>query len=424
MIGPQTSRAGLDVTGIDFQTPDLSRSWRDVRCAVLEVNSTPGLRPHMASNPARDVCGPIIEHLFPGGADGRIPTAGITGSLGKTTTCRIVAAMLAAAGHRVALTTTQGAWLGDQLVSRGDAAGGRVAARLLLDPGVDAGVFEIARGGLAKHGMVLDGVDVAAALNVLDNHVGMGGIETRDHLARVKRIVVERARKLAVLNADDPLCLAMREHARAPVALVSMAGCEAAMEHRRAGGLVSHLDEGQRLTLRQGDAVIGTLPVSELPSAWDGRYEPALWHALFAMAIGHGLGIGFDTIAGVLRAFRSSRETNPGRLNVVEGLPFKLVVDHADGGAALAALARFAQGFETRGRRILLLCSATGPTRSSPAWPVQWPVHSTDTSAATGMPCEAGHPARWPRCWPRSSSARACHPSGSTSPATSCTRTA
>ncbi len=353
---------GLDVTGIDFLTPDIGQSWRDIPCAILELNTTPGLRPHLAANPKRDVFGPIIEHLFPACSDGRVPTVGITGSVGKTTTCRMVASILSASGKLVALSTTQGAWVGEDTVRIGDVAGGGTASTLLLDPRVEAGVFELSRGGLIKQGMTLDALDVGAVLNVYDNHLGLDGVSSQEDLARVKRLVVENARRMAVLNADDPLCLAMREFVTAPkLCLVSAASDNPAVQaHQDAGGVVAYLDRSGanfELRLYEGRHCIGSMPGAEIPATWGGRYRPGMINALFAMAVAHGTGVAFDTIRAALSSFQSTHDTNPGRMNFVENLPYQLCITWADGPVTMRELARFIDGLEVLGRKRLMFCS-------------------------------------------------------------------
>ena len=353
---------GLDVTGIDFLTPDIQTSWRDIPCAILEVNSSPGLRPHLYANPQRDVLGPIIDTLFPDSSSGRVPIAFITGSAGKTTTCRMLAAILALSGKTVGLATTQGIYVGKDQLRSGDLAGGGSARQLLLDPRVEAGVFELARGGLIKRGTVIDSCDVGAVLNVHDNHLGLDGVNSREELARVKRLVVENARRLAVLNADEPLCLAMRPHVCAPICLVTEAPDNpAVLEHRAAGGTAAVLDEEQPgspvLKLYVGNQVVGEIPGADIPASWGGTYRPPIVNGLYAAAIAHGMGISIATIHAALTAFESTPQSNPGRMNFHERGQCRVLVTWADGREGMTELARFVRTLNVAGTKRLMICA-------------------------------------------------------------------
>ncbi len=167
---------GLTMAGLDLQTVDISRSWRDVGGAILEINAGPALWVHQPRTPDYDLPKAVLDDLFPAAANGRVLTAGITGSLGKTTTSQMLAHILMHDGHTVAMTGTQGAFINQRLLRSGDLAGGRTALSLLQDPSVTASVAELARGGLIKRGLGFDSLDVGAVLNVLDNHVGLDGV--------------------------------------------------------------------------------------------------------------------------------------------------------------------------------------------------------------------------------------------------------
>jgi cyanophycin synthetase len=306
---------GLDVTGIDFITPDITKSWREVPSAILELNATPGLRSHLMGNPEQDVAGTIIEALFPDPDKARVPTIGITGSIGKTTTCRMVARILKDAGRTVALSTTKGAWVGDFRLRDDDVAGGRMAKMLLLDPTVDAGVFELARGGLIRNGLCLDSLSVGVVLNVGDNHVGLDGVKTRDQMAAVKSLVARSARDLAVLNADDPLCIKMRRSvvARKTYLVSTRDDSPEMIRHLEADGtgvfLSYDVDQGApSITLRQGDHVIGAIPGAEIPASLGGEFLPPIINAAFAVAITHGLGTAFEDIWKSLAGFQSTQD--------------------------------------------------------------------------------------------------------------------
>lgn len=155
----------------------------------------------------------------------RVPSVLVTGSLGKTTTCRMVAHILSSSGLYVALSTTQGLFLNGVTRRLGDSATCPYASKLLLDSKVQAAVFELAHAALARDGIAFDGCDVSAVLNVRDNHVGFGGIDSVEDIARIKSQVAQVARRMVVLNADDPFCLAMRDQVRATETCLVNDGC-------------------------------------------------------------------------------------------------------------------------------------------------------------------------------------------------------
>lgn len=288
----------------------------------------------------------------------RVPSAFITGSVGKTTTCRMVEHILASSGLTVAVSTTQGTFIGGQAKRVGDSSNCRYASRLLADRRVQACVFELARGGLLTDGIAFDGCDVGAVLNVYDNHVGLNGIETREQMAQVKAQVVRAARKLAVLNADDPLCLAMREGLRATeVCLVSLRSDNPELQaHLEHGGLAAVRDELHgELKLQRANTCLCAVPVTQIPASFGGLFPPALTNALFAMAIAFGMGVQPGHIGAAIRSFVSDERTNPGRMNFREDLPYKLLMTAADGLEAMRELAALAGRIAVPGRKLLLL---------------------------------------------------------------------
>lgn len=356
---------GLDVVGIDFMTPDITQSWRDVACAILELNATPGLRPHLIANKDHDVAGAIVDYLFPSSAAAKIPRIGITGSLGKTTTCRMVASILSDTGRTVALSSTTGASVGDFDIRSDDVAGGMMATRLLQDPTVEAGVFELSRGGLIRSGLVLDTLTVGAVLNVGDNHLGQDGVNTREGLAQAKSIVARSTDELLVVNADDPLCIAMLKVARARrFCLVTLdSSNQFVQRHVDQGGLAvlvtaASPSDAPSITVRAGGKVIGTLPGEDLPASLGGKFRPPILNAAFAAGISSGLGIPFDQIRESLMKFRLTAENNRGRMNAFNGLPGQIYVTWGDGPIAAAEIAQFASRLTVTGRKRIFLSAA------------------------------------------------------------------
>ncbi|MBD0352466.1 MAG: cyanophycin synthetase, partial [Flavisolibacter sp.] len=204
---------GLDICGIDIMAPDLSTPLTENGGAVLEVNAAPGFRMHVepAEGLPRNVAEPVVDMLFPRGSDGRIPIIAITGTNGKTTTARITAHIARTAGKKVGYTTSDGIYIQNQLVMRGDTTGPVSARFVLKDPTVDFAVLECARGGILRGGLGFQQCNVAIVTNVAADHIGLGGINSVEQMARVKRVVPETvcAGGYAILNADDDLVYAM-----------------------------------------------------------------------------------------------------------------------------------------------------------------------------------------------------------------------
>jgi cyanophycin synthetase len=363
------SAIGLDVGGVDFLSPDISESYKDVGGAICEVNAAPGFRMHMApsSGRARDVAGPVLDMLFPPGSPSRIPIAALTGTNGKTTTARMLAHILKLAGHQVGLTTTDGVYVDGQRTVEGDMTGPVATRMVLSDPFVDVAVLETARGGLLRAGMGVRHCDVGAVLNVKSDHLGMKGVDTLEDLARVKRIVVETARDTAVLNADDPLCLKMAAYTEAKqLCYVTTNPAHALVrEHISAGGRGVVLEtgmKGQMITIYDRGAHIPLLWTHLIPATLEGRAMHNVQNAMFAAAIAFSMGEKLENIRHGLRTFDTSFFQAPGRMNVFDEHPFKVILDYGHNAHAVQMLVELAQRLDIKGRRIVVL-SAPGDRR-------------------------------------------------------------
>jgi cyanophycin synthetase len=356
---------GLDVIGIDFITPDIGRSYREVGGAICEVNQSPGLRPHLAvDGEPRDVVGPVIDMLYPPGRPSRVPIAAITGTNGKTTTARMVTAILGAAGPTVGMANSEGVYIDGEQVVAGDLAGSPGAQVVLRDPTVEAAVIECARRGILRRGVGFDWCNVGAVTNVADDHIGADGIATIEQLARVKRLIVELARDVAVLNADDRLCLEMASHVSAGALcfVASSPDNPHVAAHLGDGGRAVTLEgagEEAMIVLREGASATPLVAARKLPATLDGRARHNVENAMFAAAIAHGLGAPVEAIVGGLTSFEPSFELSTGRLNVYDGHPFRVLVDHAHNPPAMTAMRQVIEDLEVEGRRLVVF-SAEG----------------------------------------------------------------
>jgi cyanophycin synthetase len=221
-------------------------------------------------------------------------------------------------------------------------------------------VLETARGGLIRAGMGVNEVNVGAVLNVQADHLGLKGIETLEQLAEVKRVVVEVATDCAVLNADDPLVLRMSGYTDAKnICYVTVNPQHTLVrEHIRAGGRACALEagvNGQMITLYDRGGHIPLVWTHLIPATLEGRALHNVQNAMFAAAMAFSLGIKLDAIRQGLRTFDSTFYQAPGRMNVFDEHPFKVLFDYGHNAHAVGMLADLAQRLEVKGRRIVVL---------------------------------------------------------------------
>ncbi|MBX3724379.1 MAG: cyanophycin synthetase [Xanthomonadales bacterium] len=353
---------GLDVGGVDFITPNIAESYKNIGGAICEVNAAPGFRMHVAPSEGtpRDAAGPVVDMLFPPGAPSRVPIAAVTGTNGKTTTARMLSHIAKMAGYTPGLTTTDGVYIDGQRTVEGDMTGPVSARMVLSDPQVDLAVLETARGGLLRAGMGVREVNVGAVLNVQSDHLGMKGIDTLEQLAEVKRIVVEVATDCAVLNADDPNVLRMSARTDAKtVCYVTMNPSHALVrEHIRAGGRACALENGvngHMITLYDKGSHIPLLWTHLIPATLEGRAMHNVQNAMVAASMAFSLGMKLDAIRHGLRTFDTTFFQAPGRMNVFDEHPFKVLFDYAHNAHAVGVMADLAQRLDVEGRRIVVV---------------------------------------------------------------------
>lgn len=353
---------GLDVGGVDFLITNIAESYRNIGGGICEVNAAPGFRMHVAPSEGtpRDVAGPVIDMLFPQGSNARVPIAAVTGTNGKTTTARMLAHITKMAGYTPGLTTTDGVYIDGQRTVEGDMTGPVSARMVLSDPQIDIAILETARGGLVRAGMGVSEVNVGAVLNVQSDHLGMKGIDTLEQLAEVKRIVVEVAKDCAVLNADDPNVLKMSGYTDAKmICYVTLNPSHGLVrEHIRAGGRACALEDGvngQMITLYDKGSHIPLLWTHLIPATLEGRALHNVQNAMFAAAMAFSLGIKLDAIRQGLRTFDTTFFQAPGRMNVFNEHPFKVLFDYGHNAHAVSVMADLAQRLDVTGRRIVVL---------------------------------------------------------------------
>jgi cyanophycin synthetase len=361
-----TQVVGLDVAGLDVVAEDIGRPLEEQGGVIIEVNSGPGLRMHLepVQGAPRPVHAAILDTLFPEGETGRIPVVAITGVNGKTTTTRLIAHVLQESGLTVGMTCTDGIYIGGRRIEVGDCSGPKSARAILLSPKVEAAALEVARGGLLREGLGFDRCQVAVVTNLGEgDHLGLGGVETIEDLALVKRtpVGVVLPGGFAVLKADDPPVAAMAAHCPGSIIYVARDEHHPVMAaHRASGGRVAFERDGS-IVLAEGDREQPLVSVARIPLTHGGRVGFEVENALAASAACWALGVEPATIRAALESFVGDMAHVPGRFNVLHVRGATVIADFGHNPSALEALAEALDRFPHRRRSAVF--SADGDRR-------------------------------------------------------------
>jgi len=349
---------GLDVAGVDVVAVDISRPMAEQGAAMVEVNAGPGLRMHLdpSAGRPRPVGEAILGELYPPGQTGRIPLAAVTGVNGKTTTSRLLAHILKAAGRVVGMACTDGIYIDGRRTETRDCAGPYSARSILLNPKVEAAVLETARGGILREGLGFDQCAVGVVTNIgHGDHFGLRGIDTLEGLAQVKRVVVEAVAPdgTAVLNAEDPLVAAMSDYCPGRVLFFSKdANTSILSRHKAAGERAVAVRNGQIILIDQaGETSIA--PLDEVPLTQTGGVAFQLENALAATGAAIALGLPIAAIRTGLATFMGDAEQAPARFNIFRADGAVVIVDYAHNPSAVTALVDSLDQFPAE-RRVLV----------------------------------------------------------------------
>jgi cyanophycin synthetase len=285
-----------------------------------------------------------------------IPVALVTGSNGKTTVVRLLAAIASAAEYAAGITSTDGVSVKGVSLAEGDYSGPSGARLLLRRRDVQLAVLETARGGLLRRGLSVDRAAVAVVTNVADDHLGEFGIQDLDALADVKMLVTRALRPgaAAVLNGDDPRLRARGESLGAPVVWFTLqADAPWLARHLEAGGRAAVYADSA-LVLAEGPRRTTVARVAEVPIAVGGAARHNVANALAAVGAAAALGLPMGAVARGLTRFGSAEEENVGRANVMELGGVQVVVDYAHNPHGMAALADMVAAMPARRRLVLL----------------------------------------------------------------------
>jgi len=356
---------GLDIAGVDVIAENVSEPLKTSGGGIIEVNAAPGFRMHLAPSEGigRNVAEHVIDMLFPPGTPARIPIFSITGTNGKTTTTRLIAHILKTSGNTVGFTTTDGTYIGNQQITRGDNTGPVSAQLVLKDPTVDVAVLETARGGIIRSGLGFDYCDVGVVMNVAADHLGLKDVNTLEDLARVKSVVPRSVSPdgYAVLNAEDDLVYGMRELTDGHVVLFSMDENNKNIERQARRGRISCVYENGYITILKGKWKVRVERAVNIPVTYGGRAEFMIQNALAATLAAFVQGVSIEAIRAGLTTFTAGTAQTPGRLNFIEIGDTTLLMDYAHNPAGLRELVKFISKLPNKYRTVVM--NGTGDRR-------------------------------------------------------------
>jgi UDP-N-acetylmuramyl tripeptide synthase len=295
----------------------------------------------------------------------------VTGSNGKTTTVRLIAACARRHGWAAGFNCTDGVFLDGEALLLGDYSGPEGARRVIREPRVQAAVLETARGGILRRGIAVSQVDLGLVTNVSADHFGEYGIYDLPGLAAVKLAIagVVKPGGLLVLNADDPElraaapALAARFGKHLAMGWFSGVAQSESLRIFRDGGASTCGVRDGRLLLNFTGVQHDLGAIRELPLSMGGVAAYNVANLAGAALGAAALGIPPATIAAVLAVFGAQVTDNPGRMMRFEKAGVQILIDYAHNPDGLRGFLQVAEHLRAgRGRLGLLLGHAGNRT--------------------------------------------------------------
>jgi cyanophycin synthetase len=291
-----------------------------------------------------------------------VPIALVTGSNGKTTTVRLIAAMAKAAGLAPGYSSTEGVFIANVAVTQGDYSGPAGARLVLRDTRVTCAVLESARGGMLRRGLAVRRANVAVVTNVSADHFGEYGIDNLDDLADAK-LIVSRAlgeNGVIVLNGDDPILMRRSSHLWPKIAVfASDYQSPLLQQKRREGGMTCGV-EGWRLILSIADATHDLGSIADMPLTANASATYNIANIAAAVLAATVIGVAPAIIAARLATFGHARQDNPGRLERWNIGGVTVLIDYAHNPAGLTGLIDVANQIRAAHGRLGLLLGQAG----------------------------------------------------------------
>jgi len=306
---------GLDVAGVDLVAGDITRPLEPQRGAIVEVNAGPGLLMHLkpAQGEPRPVGRAIVDHLIPQSENGRIPIVGISGSNG-TLVARLVASLLHLSGRYVGLACSDGLYMNQRQVERGNCTTWQAGQRLLMNRAVEAAVFEHPAAAILGEGLAYDRCQIGVVTDVSGaDTLGEFYISEPDQLYNVLRTQMDVVLSdgVAVLNADDALVVKMASLCDGAIIFYGLDPQSPAItEHRAKGGRTLFVRDGE-IILASGAKEVVFVRLSALPLTGSGQPGHHTASLLAAIGAAWALDIAPELIHAGIETYKLGQPAHP-----------------------------------------------------------------------------------------------------------------
>ena len=152
---------GLDLAGVDFITPDIERSFREVGGAICEINPSPGFYMRESGFLVEDAA---LDGFFAAGDRGRIPLLCLLADEDDAAAAALmseISASLRAQMTGVAVVGPAAARIDDWLVAERPASLHRASRMILTDPATRVAIIQLTHRSVADDGLAFDACDLA-----------------------------------------------------------------------------------------------------------------------------------------------------------------------------------------------------------------------------------------------------------------------
>ena len=228
------------------------------------------------------------------------------------------------------MTSTDGIYINNECVDKGDDTGYYSAKTVLLNKDVEVAVLETARGGLIKRGLAYDLADVAVITNITEDHLGLDEVDSMEQLAFVKSLVGEAVKEdgYVVINAEDPWSLTILDRIKANKIFFAMSKDNKLIQQNINEGKIAVYLDNNYICVSNNYKEYRVANIDDIPMTLDGILEFNIMNAMSACAALVGMGIDYCMICSGLKSFKCDSKCNSGRFNMYNLNGINVILDY------------------------------------------------------------------------------------------------